>query len=120
MTVPWGLVSAHEIHFSHQSRKTAEARSSSLTRFTLTRLLDAITARIYDRRKWGSGVRLHGSNPELRMSALGQKRTLERVQSMSALPPKADIAARPFAMATNSTTFAASRPHTSAETKSLS
>jgi hypothetical protein len=25
------------------------------------------------------------------MSALGQKRTLERIQSMSALPPKADV-----------------------------
>jgi hypothetical protein len=28
------------------------------------------------------------------MSALGQKRTLPRVQTMSALPPKADIAGR--------------------------
>jgi len=28
------------------------------------------------------------------MSALGQKRTLKRLQSMSALPPKADIAER--------------------------
>jgi len=29
------------------------------------------------------------------MSALGQKRTLEHVRVMSALPPKADIAERP-------------------------
>ena len=42
--------------------------------------------------KWGSGVSLHGSNPEPFMSALGQKRTSEHIQSMSALPPKADIA----------------------------
>src|SRR5262249_14053649 len=41
--------------------------------------------------KWGSEAWLHGSKLELRMSALGQKRTSE-VQSMSALPPKADIA----------------------------
>jgi hypothetical protein len=34
---------------------------------------------------------LHGSNPEPLMSALGQKRTSEHVQSMSALPPKADM-----------------------------
>jgi hypothetical protein len=37
------------------------------------------------------GVGLHGSNPEPLMSALGQKRTSELVQAMSALPPKADI-----------------------------
>ena len=30
--------------------------------------------------KWGSGVSLHGSNLEPPMSALGQKRTLERVR----------------------------------------
>jgi hypothetical protein len=41
--------------------------------------------------KWGSGVSLHGGNPEPPMSALGQKRTLERLWTMSALPPKADI-----------------------------
>jgi hypothetical protein len=41
--------------------------------------------------KWGSGVSLHGSNPEPLMSALGQKQTSELVQPMSALPPKADI-----------------------------
>jgi len=35
---------------------------------------------------------LHGSNPELLMSALGQKRTLAHILVMSALPPKADIA----------------------------
>jgi hypothetical protein len=42
--------------------------------------------------KWGSGVSLHSSNPKPLMSALGQKRTLKHLQSMSALPPKADIA----------------------------
>src|SRR5262249_48765861 len=41
--------------------------------------------------KWGLGVRLHGSNPEPLMSALGQKRTFKRLRLMSALPPKADI-----------------------------
>ena len=41
--------------------------------------------------KWGSEAWLHGSKLELRMSALGHKRTSEHVQSMSALPPKADI-----------------------------
>src|SRR5262249_5878988 len=41
--------------------------------------------------KWGSGVRLHSSNPEPFMSALGQKRTSRSFQGMSALPPKADI-----------------------------
>jgi hypothetical protein len=41
--------------------------------------------------KWGSGVSLHGSNPEAPMSALGQKRTFSEVCAMSALPPKADI-----------------------------
>ena len=43
------------------------------------------------RTKWGSGVSLHGSNPEPLMSALGQKQTLKRPHPMSALPPKADI-----------------------------
>ena len=41
--------------------------------------------------KWGSGIRLHSSNREAPMSALGQKQTLEKVRLMSALPPKADI-----------------------------
>ena len=41
-----------------------------------------------------SGVRLHGSNPEPLMSALGQNRTLAHVRVMSALPPKADIEPR--------------------------
>jgi hypothetical protein len=44
--------------------------------------------------KWGSGVSLHGSNPDPPMSALGQKQTLGKVRLMSALPPKADIAER--------------------------
>jgi hypothetical protein len=34
---------------------------------------------------------LHGSNSSTLMSALGQKRTLRCVVTMSALPPKADI-----------------------------
>jgi hypothetical protein len=41
--------------------------------------------------EWGSGISLHGSNPEPPMSALGQKRTWQQVRLMSALPPKADI-----------------------------
>jgi|SRR6516225_10335989 len=42
--------------------------------------------------EWASGVSLHGSNPELLMSALGHKRTFSNIPRMSALPPKADIA----------------------------
>ena len=38
--------------------------------------------------KWASGISLHGGNPEPLMSALGQKRRSEHVQSMSTLPPK--------------------------------
>jgi hypothetical protein len=41
--------------------------------------------------EWGSGVSLHGSNPEPPMSALGQKQTSRLVRAMSALPPKADM-----------------------------
>jgi hypothetical protein len=36
-------------------------------------------------------VRVRGRNSLRLMSALGQKRTLRLVQTMSALPPKADI-----------------------------
>jgi hypothetical protein len=39
----------------------------------------------------GFGIKLHSSNREAPMSALGQKRTFEFVRAMSALPPKADI-----------------------------
>jgi hypothetical protein len=39
----------------------------------------------------GFRVKLHGSNFEPLMSALGQKRTLRGVRPMSALLPKADI-----------------------------
>src|SRR5262249_28581384 len=46
--------------------------------------------------KWASGVKLYGSNPEPLMSALGQKRTSECFQSMSALPPIADIGTQPL------------------------
>jgi hypothetical protein len=42
--------------------------------------------------EWGLGVSLHSSNSKPPMSALGHKRTLERLYTMSALPPKADIA----------------------------
>jgi hypothetical protein len=44
--------------------------------------------------KWGSGISLHGGNPEPPMSALGQKQTSAHVRVMSALPPKADILER--------------------------
>src|SRR5215469_11994261 len=40
----------------------------------------------------GHKIVLRRSNMRKRMSALGQKRTLRKVQSMSALPPKADMA----------------------------
>ena len=42
----------------------------------------------------GFRVKLHGSNFEPLMPALGQKRTLEGIVLMSALPPKADIRCR--------------------------
>jgi hypothetical protein len=41
--------------------------------------------------EWGSGVSLHGSNPEPPMSALGHKRTFWPFIAMSTLPSKADI-----------------------------
>ena len=41
--------------------------------------------------KWGLVIKLHSSNSELPVSALGQKRTLECFRAMSALLPKADI-----------------------------
>src|SRR6516165_11863665 len=40
----------------------------------------------------GFGISLHGSNLEPLMSALGQKRTSEDIQSMSALPQKRTFA----------------------------
>jgi hypothetical protein len=39
----------------------------------------------------GFPVKLHRSNREARMSALGQQQTLAHVRVMSALPPKADM-----------------------------
>src|SRR3974377_1598773 len=42
-------------------------------------------------KKTGFGIRLHSSNPQPLMSALGQKQTSRHLQPMSALPPKADI-----------------------------
>ena len=44
--------------------------------------------------EWGAPVILRGNNPQDRMSALGQKQTLQGILLMSALPPKADITAR--------------------------
>jgi len=41
--------------------------------------------------KWGTGNSSRGTNSEPPMSALGQNQTSAYVQSMSALPPKADI-----------------------------
>jgi hypothetical protein len=38
-----------------------------------------------------TGLGLHGCNPEPLMSALGQKQTFREVETMSALPPQADI-----------------------------
>ena len=46
---------------------------------------------IYDRRNRVRPSILRSNNHQDRMSALGQKQTLGHVQSMSALPPKADI-----------------------------
>jgi hypothetical protein len=43
-----------------------------------------------------SAGHLQGNNFEPRMSALGQKQTSKRFHPRSALPPKADIAGRPF------------------------
>jgi hypothetical protein len=51
-----------------------------------------ITAGICDQQNGELGVSLHSSNPDPVMSALGQKQTLGHVRTMSALPPKADIA----------------------------
>jgi hypothetical protein len=45
----------------------------------------------YRQRNWRVQLRLHSSNFEPLMSALGHKRTLKHVRLMSALPPKADI-----------------------------
>src|SRR5262252_1660400 len=41
--------------------------------------------------KWGFGLKLHSSNSEPLMSALGHKQTSRHLEPMSALPPKADI-----------------------------
>src|SRR6516225_9055990 len=50
----------------------------------------AITAGICGRRN-GVWIKLHRTNSDPAMSALGHKRTLECILVMSALPPKADI-----------------------------
>jgi len=68
-----------EIAASHYSPQGSEVRRSWL-----------ITSGICDWRL-GLGIKLHRSNFEPPMSALGQKRTSEGVEAMSALPPKADI-----------------------------
>jgi hypothetical protein len=44
--------------------------------------------------EWGSETKLQGNNLELRMSALGHKRTFHDVQPMSALAPTTDIGTR--------------------------
>jgi hypothetical protein len=46
--------------------------------------------------KWGSGVSLRSGNLKPLMSALGQKRTWQRIFVMSALPPKAEVAFGPL------------------------
>jgi hypothetical protein len=51
----------------------------------------------------GFGVKLQGNNPGPRMSALGQKQTLDWRPLMSALPPKADIRSGTLAMAAKAT-----------------
>jgi hypothetical protein len=45
--------------------------------------------------EWGQTFILHGNNPQDRMSAWGQKRIFREVETMSALPQKADIARWP-------------------------
>jgi hypothetical protein len=45
--------------------------------------------------KWGTTINLRCKNLEMLMSALGQKQTLRHLQSMSALPSKADIGTQP-------------------------
>jgi hypothetical protein len=46
--------------------------------------------------KWGSGVSLHGSNCEARMSALGQRRTLRVPKIAYSAMPILDTARRPL------------------------
>jgi hypothetical protein len=56
----------------------------------------AITQQGLTADEMGFGVKLHGNNLGLLMSALDQKRTSEHVRAMSALPPKADIRERDY------------------------
>jgi hypothetical protein len=42
-------------------------------------------------KKIGFGIRLHSSNPQPLMSALGQERTLRHLRLMSAISPQAEI-----------------------------
>src|SRR6516165_12111770 len=51
---------------------------------------DAITAGICDTRNGVQGRKLHSSNFEPLMFALGHKRTWQRILLISALPPRAD------------------------------
>ena len=46
--------------------------------------------------EWGLTVILRDSDPQNRMSALGQKQTSEHFRVMSALPPIADIGTQPL------------------------
>src|SRR5262249_16836024 len=57
---------------------------------TRTRGIQRLSPVICDRPKWGSGIKLHSSNSEPSMSALGQERTFSRRALMSALAPKAE------------------------------
>src|SRR5262249_43742552 len=57
---------------------------------TRTRGIQRLSPVICDRPKWGSGIKLHSSNSEPSMSALGQERTFSGRALMSALPPKAE------------------------------
>jgi hypothetical protein len=49
-------------------------------------------SRVFRSAKWGCAVSLRGSNPELFMSALGQKQTLTRLMTDVRFGSKADIA----------------------------
>jgi hypothetical protein len=72
-----------------ERRRIAHPKGLGLRRFSKWDYIRDLRAA-----KWGSAVILRSSNPEPLMSALGQKRTLERLHPMSALPPKADIVVR--------------------------
>jgi hypothetical protein len=76
---------ARRVHFVPKAdvSNRSKAASYSITSSTVASSDDDLRSA-----KWGSTVSLHGSNPDPRMSALGQKRTFSNVAPMSALPPK--------------------------------